>query len=314
MSLASKLAKGALRISGMKCIFGSRAGMQFFIKHLRPKTERCPPRRMYARYHIDHEQRSGRPVYSLRPAGRQLTAKHVLYLHGGGYVNVIVPPHWHFLDRLMASTGCSVTVPLYGLAPEHTYDEAFRLLLDVYRHMLETTPAADIIFMGDSSGGGLALAFAQMLRDEGLPQPGGVVMLSPWVDLTGSNPDIATVAKRDPMLAEAGAREAARMWSGGTDLRNPLLSPIYGALAGLPPLCVLIGTDDVLMPDCRRLRDLAEQQGQVIRYCEYEGMFHTWMLLPLPESADALRQIAAFVNDPFATAEAGACCESATEH
>lgn len=298
MSLASKLTKSALRVSGLKHIFGSTAGMRFFVKYLRPRQERRPPEKLRARYVIGGYEQVGRPVHTLRSRRAAQSAKHVLYLHGGGYVNVIVPPHWSFLDRLMKTTGCQVTVPLYGLAPEYTYEAAFELLEQVYRKMLEDTAPENIVFMGDSSGGGLALAFAQTLLEGDLPQPGAIVMLSPWLDLTGSNPAIAEVIKRDPMLAEAGAREAARMWAGGADLHTPRLSPIYGPLQGLAPLCVLIGTDDVLMPDCRRLRDLAQAQGQPLRHLEYKAMFHTWMLLPLPESEDALRKIAAFLEEP----------------
>ncbi|MFJ1256964.1 alpha/beta hydrolase fold domain-containing protein [Cupriavidus sp. CuC1] len=137
--------------------------------------------------------------------------------------------------------------------------------------------------MGDSAGGGMALALAQVARDTGRALPGRLVLLSPFLDATGSNPAIDALEPLDPMLSKLGGIECGRVYAGGDPVTLPQVSPIYGSLRGLPPVTLFIGTHDVLLPDCRTYRALAEQQGLPLRYYEYEGMFHVWMLLPMPE-------------------------------
>jgi monoterpene epsilon-lactone hydrolase len=295
MSWSSRFMKSLLWMSGLKRLFGHEKSMRHFVDHVRPTHEPKPSLKVRALCHVNQYELGGRPVYHLQPKEGK-AVKHVLYLHGGAYVGVIVRLHWDFLARLVQAEPCQVTVPLYGLAPEHKFDEGFRLLKQVYKKLLQENRAEDIIFMGDSAGGGMSLAFAQLLLDEGLPQPGGVVMLSPWLDITSSNPAIAEVEKRDPVLAIEGAKEAAEMWAGGADMSQPLLSPINGPIKGLAPMCLLIGTDDVLLPDCRLWRDKARAEGQPMRYLEYDSMFHTWMLVPLPESNRAVQDIVDFIQ------------------
>lgn len=296
MSMQSAIVKAAIRASCLKWIFGTELGVRNLVYHSAIKKEALPPRDLTARYRVKTCQFGDRPVYHVEPHNHA-PFQHVFYLHGGAYVAPIVRLHWNFLSRLMCSLPCQLTVPLYGLAPKYTCEEAFVFLANAYRKLLENNAAQNIVFMGDSSGGGLALAFAQMLRDVGLPQPGGVVMLSPWLDLTVSHPQTAEIEKRDPLLAIRGAREAGKIWAGGSDPRIPQLSPINGSLEGLPPLCLLTGTDDILLPDARALRDKAHVENHPLCYREYPSMFHAWMLLGwLPESRQALRDITEFMD------------------
>lgn len=296
MSIRSALAKTLIRASCLKWIFGSELGVRNLVYHSPAKKEALPPRGLTARYRVATYEIEDRPVYQVQPRDH-LPVQHVFYLHGGAYVAPIVRLHWNFLSRLMRNLPCQLTVPLYGLAPRYTYKDAFIFLTKVYRNLLEKNSPQNIIFMGDSSGGGLVLAFAQALRDIRLPQPGSIVMLSPWLDITASHPEMTGIEKRDPILAIRGAQEAGRIWAGGADPRIPQLSPINGSLRGLAPLCLLTGTDDILLPDARVLRDKAAVERHPLCYLEYPSMFHAWMLLgSLPESKKALQDIVDYVR------------------
>lgn len=223
-------------------------------------------------------------------------AKAVLYVHGGSYISEISPWHWVLISR-MADAGCRVEVPIYGLAPEYTHREAFGFLHTVYRELLEHVEPGRTVFAGDSAGAGLALALAQTLPGEGLPQPARLVLVSPWADLTMSNPDIAEVERRDPWLSPVGLREAAKAWAGGDDLSDPRLSPVNGTLSGLPPLDLYIGTRDVFLPDTRRLRDLVVAAGGEVLLHEEVDAFHVYPLVPVPEGSRARAAIIGTVQD-----------------
>lgn len=296
MSIESEWARLLLRLSDVKWSFSSEFAMQHFVKHRRPEKERAPRGFLSSKATAKLQRVEGFPVYQVHRRDQSPT-KHVLFLHGGAYVSPMKGIHWSFIDRLMAAEPCKVTVPLYGLAPNYDYRDAYRLLHAVYKNLLKTHAVEDIVVIGDSSGGGLGLGFAQTLRDNRLPQPGALVLMSPWLDIRLKNPAVADVEPRDPILAAPGNREAGRMWAAGADPAQPMLSPINGSLEGLAPICVMIGSNDILMPDARLLRDKARAEGHPLQYFEYDSMFHIWMLSPIPEGRQALRDIVGFIKD-----------------
>lgn len=140
------------------------------------------------------------------------------------------------------------------------------------------------------------LALAQHLHEGGLPQPGNVVLLSPWLDATLSNPEIAAVDKIDPFMGVEGLKYAGAEYTRNVDPKSYLASPVYGSCRDLAPVTVFIGTRDVFLPDCRKLRERAAAEGVEIDYREYEGMVHDWMLGPLPEAKQVLNEIVAMLG------------------
>ena len=230
------------------------------------------------------------PVFRVR--SRQTTGdrRTILYLHGGGYVHEIMRLHWKLVVRLADEFDCSVVVPLYPLAPAATYREVFPTLLQIYE---EVTRRGEVILMGDSAGGGMALALLLLAKERGLPQPRHVVAFSPWLDVTMSNPAIRELEKIDPFLAAPGNIACGEMYAGGDDRTNPLISPIYGDLRGVSSeVTIFIGTRELLLPDARRFRDLATAAGVRLNYREYDGMFHVWLALPyLRESKRAFEEL-----------------------
>jgi epsilon-lactone hydrolase len=217
--------------------------------------------------------------------------KHIIYLHGGAYVNSFAPQHWDFMSKLVDMLGCTVTAPNYPHAPEHNVHDVFALLLPLYNELAAVAGSSNITIMGDSSGGGISLALAQRLREDGHSQPGHVVLLSPWLDATLSNPEIAEFDKIDPFLGVEGLKYAGEVYVRDVDPKSYLVSPVYGSLRDLAPVTLFIGTRDILYPDCRKLRDKAAAEGARLNYREYDQMVHNWMLGPMPEAKHAIKEI-----------------------
>lgn len=252
-----------------------------------PKGSGEPPRGLRRRHEVSSRRVGGFPVHTVAPRGRPPEWSAV-WLHGGAYIGAIAPQHWALVSRL-ADAGVRVEVPIYGLAPQHTYREAYPFVTAVYRDLLAEVDPSAVTLAGDSAGGGLALGLAQMLDEAGLPQPRRLVLLSPWLDLTISNPAVARV--RDPWLSPAGLVEAGRAWAGGDDPTDPRLSPLNGRLTGLAPTHVYVGTREIVHPDALLLRDRAVAEGAPLELTVCEGAVHDYPILPVPEGRAAARTI-----------------------
>lgn len=254
-----------------------------------------PPRSLQAHLDVEEQRSQGRSVYFLRRKDKTGN-RHIFYLHGGAYVHSISRLHWGFIEKISKATGCSVVVPAYPLAPVHTFVDAFRMVEPLYRDIMAQVGTDDMILMGDSAGGGFALALAQKLKAEGVNAAKHIILLSPWLDAALDDEAIAELEPKDPILGVEPLRRAAKAYAGGTQLSDYLLSPIKGDLQGLGKVSLFIGTNDVLLADARKLKALAQAQGISINYFEYEGMLHDWLLFNLPESTMAIRQIAGLIN------------------
>lgn len=291
-SIESKLFYLLLRLINKKKFLD----MQFAFGKFDFNNSRLPPKRTEKVCNVSTYTANGRNVFVLSPKSGKAT-QHILYLHGGAYVQNFVKQHWKFLSNLVASTDSVITAPDYPLAPKHTFIDAFQMVITVYREMAPNVGSHNIVIMGDSAGGGFSLSLCQRLKDENLPQPRRIILLSPWLDLTLSNPDVRSIDSRDPFLGISGLRKAARAYAGGYDLNDYRLSPINGSLEGLAPISIFIGSNDILVADARKLRMIAKQRGIEIDYHEYSGMVHVWMLLYFPESRHAQEKIEQLIVD-----------------
>jgi len=215
----------------------------------------------------------------------------VIYIPGGAYVGAILGVHWRMLATLIRTTGATFVVTLYGLAPEHTAVDAYALLDAVYAEV-DAAQAGPLFLAGDSAGGALALGMAQRLRDAGAPPPTGVILISPWLDATMANPDVPALAGRDPMLGAAGLIEAGKMWAGELDPRSPLVSPLFGDLANLPPVVTYQGGRDLFAPDAKVLtRRIVSAGGTALLYF-FPTAFHVFPAAPwTPEARRALKSM-----------------------
>lgn len=240
---------------------------------------------------------NGRNVFTLKPRNNNDTGKHILYLHGGAYVQQFNRFHWDFLAELVKRTNCTITTPDYPLAPASTYKESFEMIGALYNQLFEAVDPDDIILMGDSAGGGIALALAQKMKHEKANQPGQVILLCPWLDITLTNPDIKDIDPSDPFLGKESLQQAGKLYAGDTDPNHYLLSPINGPLNGLGKVSVFVGTNEILVADARKLRSLAKSRGVDLNYYEYANMIHGWMFLNFPESRRAKQQIIDLIQE-----------------
>lgn len=255
-----------------------------------------PPKAFLKKYIIERRTINHRNVFTLRPKHHS-TDKYILYLHGGAYVQNFVRQHWTFIGLLIDTLHCTVIAPDYPLAPKHSFKDAYSMVVELYKELLHEVHPSNLILMGDSAGGGFALALAQFLFTECIPQPSQIFLLSPWLDVTLQNPEIAVIDAQDPFLGIDGLRKAGLAYSGNSDPHHFMLSPINGSMEGLGKIYLFIGTRDILVADSRRLKLAMERKGISLHYSEYEDMIHVWMLLSFPESKNAQHEIIRLIKD-----------------
>ena len=242
------------------------------------------PKNMAFSVPVEEAVRDGLQRFTLNGGG---SGPLVLYLHGGAYVNGFNAHQWRFMDRLARQTGCTVVAPAYHLAPWADYARAYDDLTALYRTLLAEYPGRRLILMGDSAGGGLALGFAEALAANGDPLPERLVLFSPWVDVSMDNPDIADYLPVEPMLHFDLVKVHGRYWAGDADTRFWQVSPLFGDMAGLPPVTMTCGTRELLYPDILLARDRLAEAGVDVTLRVGRGLNHDWPLMEIPE-ADAI--------------------------
>ncbi len=214
-------------------------------------------------------------------------AQTVFYFHGGAYINQPNAQQTTMAAHTAKETGAEVILMVYPKEPVYTCTDAYDLCLSYYRTFLRENDCGKIVFMGDSAGGGLALGLAEVLRDEGDTCPEELILISPWTDLTMSNEELKDYVDLDPMLGIDGLRRMGEVWAGDLPVTDPRVSPIFGELAGLPPVTLTTGTWEVLYPDTMRLAEKLEVAGVPCRLIIGERMIHCYPICPIPEAKAA---------------------------
>ncbi len=231
----------------------------------------------------------------------------IWYFPGGAYIDQPAESHWTFLNKLAEDTGAAIFVPIYPKLPDHGAATAYDAVTSAYPDYMTGAEYGQLIFMGDSAGGGMALSLAMQLRDAGQKTPDKLILLSPWVDVTMEDPDIPVYEKRDPILNSDRLRQLGALWAadGGYSTTDPIISPLYGDLSCLGRITLFTTTGETLYPDIMRLCDaLAKTDTPYETYIPEEMMFHIWPLfgwMDIPECQEAYDAILAAVNDRSAT-------------
>lgn len=242
------------------------------------------------------------------PSGAAI-APVILYFHGGGYVQGSSVSHRHLTSRLALAANARVLSADYALAPEAPFPAAVEDGLKAYRWLLASgvEPQA-IAFGGDSAGGGLTVATLIAARDEGLPMPAAAIAISPWTDLTCDTETYATRAAADPMIDQAGIKSIAAAYLNGADARNPLASPNFGDLSGLPPMLIHVGSDEVLLGDAIALHQRARACGVAAEIEEWDGMIHVWHAFyqMLPQGERAIERLGDYLSARWRAMQAAA--------
>jgi acetyl esterase/lipase len=232
----------------------------------------------------------------LPPSGKK--NKVIFFVHGGGYVSGSCSDHRIHVAKFVKGTGIGALLYEYRLAPEHPYPAALDDSIKAYRWLLaQGVSSEDIVFAGDSAGGGLCLALLLTLKDRGISLPAAVVALSPWTDLSCSGQSLIFNAKK--CLAPEGTATAfSKHYAGDNDPRLPWISPLYGDLRGLPPLLLYAGGDETLLTDSTRFAEKARIAGVDITLHVEKGMFHCYPVCAglFPEATRAMKEICLFLK------------------
>lgn len=254
-------------------------------------------RRLNQGLSISSVNAAGAPCAWFEPA-KPSAPPTIFYLHGGGYASGTLLNYRDMLGRFAREYALRALYVDYRLAPRHVFPAAVHDALAAYRWLLQSgADPKHVVFAGDSAGGGLALATLLAARDAGLPLPSGAALLSPWTDLEGTGETLISRKRVDPMLNTPKVKPSGRLYLGDADPRDPLASPLYADLRGLPPLLIHVGDAEILLDDSRRLAERAQAAGVDVTLRVWPGMFHVFPIFPslIPEARKACDEMAAFI-------------------
>ena len=245
-------------------------------------------------------------IRSPGPAGETIVprgatpSRALLYFHGGGFFFGSLQSHRHLVSRLAVAAGVTAVSINYRLAPEHPFPAALEDALGAYRWLLaQGFPARGIVLGGDSAGGNLAAAAVLKIRDEKLPTPGGLFLVSAWLDLTLSGESYEVRAAQDPILSRESMREVTQLYLGQIDHGSPYASPVNGDLAGFPPLMIQVGADEVLLSESLAFAQKAALHGVDVRLHVWPEMIHAWPLFhsALPQGTRAIAEAGLWLRE-----------------
>lgn len=235
----------------------------------------------------------GMPVYFVNEGHGDAV---ILYLHGGYYVNQASRMQLIAMRRLLDATDVAMVMPVYPLAPYHSCADSFDAMVRLYARLAEAYPDKRMILLGDSAGGGYALAVAQTLAAEGHRCPDRLILLSPWVDVTMTNGQIDYYRYEDPLLTKTMSIRSGLYWAGEWDARDPRVSPLYGSMAGLGDVSVFVGTNEMFYPDVMRMYDAMREADVRVNMYVGDSLNHVYPFYPTLEGRLAMEQIAAIVR------------------
>lgn len=225
--------------------------------------------------------------------------KVVLYLHGGGYAIGSIKSHRYLMQNISRASGARTLGINYALAPENPFPAAIEDAASAYRWLLKQGfKPKNIAIAGDSAGGGLTLATLLYLRDAGDPLPAAGVGISPWTDMTCSADSYTTRLAIDPMVLGNGLQKMADFYVGDADKKNPLASPVFADMTGMPPLLIHVGGREVLYDDAITVYGNAKKAGVDVELLDEPEMFHVWHAFApmLDEAQQAVDKIGVYLR------------------
>ena len=228
--------------------------------------------------YIETRKYKERKVFIINPKEDIKTDLKILYFHGGSYVAETSEEHWNFLLDLSNKTGATIILPDYPLTPKYNYKDVFQMVEPLYKEIVNNIGTKNLVMMGDSAGGGIALALSEKLGEEDFSQPQELILLSPWIDVTMENKEIEKVEKFDDELNKESLRLAGIAYAGKDGMESYLVNPINGPLKKLKNVTIYTGTYDILNLDVHVLAKKAKNEGIEINLKEYEKAKHIWII------------------------------------
>ena len=227
---------------------------------------------------VETKQFMGRNIFIITPKSREKIETKILYFHGGSYVAEATEEHWEFIENIVNDTGATVILPDYPLTPKYNYKDVFQMVVPLYKEIIDRVDTENLILMGDSAGGGLGLALEERIGKEDLPMPSKTILISPWLDVRLTNPEIDEVQKNDTELNKETLKLAGIAYASEDGINSYLVNPIDGDLSKLKNITILTGTHDILNPDTYELKERAKNIGIEIQLKVFEGASHIWMI------------------------------------
>lgn len=248
---------------------------------------------------VEPSEMAGIEVDWLRPKDAR-EDKVLFYLHGGAYVIGSRRTHRQLVSHIAREAGVTAVIPEYRLAPENPFPAAIDDAVAVYRALLESGfKPENIVISGDSAGGGLSVATLLALRHAGDPLPAAAVLLSPFLDVTASGESATTRADQDPWFNVSDMAVVARYYCPDeTKWRDPLISPVFANVSGLPPMMIQVGNDEILLSDSTRLAEKLEAAGVDVEIEIWPDMWHVFPMFvgKMPEARRAVKKIGRYID------------------
>ncbi|GAA6822810.1 alpha/beta hydrolase [Helicobacter pylori] len=296
-SYPSFLFETMFRLSGMKKTFSSIEDAQVSLEKIKTTTK---GEYEGTSYHFNNEvvvqTIDNSSVYVVN-AQENRQQNVILYIHGGAWYQDPLKHHFEFIDLLASSMNAKVIMPIYPKVPHADYQQTFNLLMKIYKQIINTVESAhQITIMGDSAGGQISLSFAQYLKQEQLLQPSNIVLISPVLDATFSNPEAPIYEKVDPMLGIEGSKFFTELWANDLPLTDWRVSPINGDLEGLGHITIVIGTKETIYPDSLKLSQMLNRKNIKHDFIPGYNLFHIFPIFPIPERQQTIEQLKCIIG------------------
>lgn len=242
---------------------------------------------------VSYELVGGRKFYYLNKSSEEKLT--FFYFHGGGFVREFFDTQWKFLARLVKKTNGKVITPIYRLAPFGNIFEIYDYFIPYYQDYIVVHPDEKIVFIGDSAGGNIVSSIYLELIKRKIRLPDRLILISPWLDLTNSNPEIKQYIEKDPLLTFEGLLKASEYWCGSSDKKDPMFSPLYADPSLFKNTLVTYGDRELFYPDIHKFASLigGESTNKILFK---HKMNHVYSLYPIKEAKEALNVIVDFVK------------------
>lgn len=277
VSLWSRFVQFILKFTDDKKIYSNIDSTKKFINKL---SKVKPNDKAYIKTGLKKEKYNKMDVYSLNGTLDNCKEKVIVYLHGGSFVEEAITFQLKFAKNIALKSDATLIVPKYVLIPHGGIaDILYEQMIDLY----DLFKDKDVILLGDSAGGGFILSFAMFLRDNKIKLPSHVIMMSPWLDLTLTNPDLVKSEKLDCICSIEGNKYAGLLWANNYNIKDYHVSPIFGKFNDLPKMTIITGSRDVMCPECIKLSKLLDKKNIDYNYIEYKEQGHDFGAYPTKE-------------------------------
>lgn len=292
VSLKTKMLNCLFKLSGIKKVFMDKEKTIKYIEKISEKKEKYNlPQKMG----MNVETFGDMTIYCYNGNVKNNKGKVLLYIHGGSYIEEAISYQIKFAMEIAKQTNSTLIMPRYPLIPFGNYKTMYNLMNKLYVEILNN--ANSIEFLGDSAGAGFILSYAMYLRNNNKIQPENIVMMSPWLDVSLSNEELILSEKNDPMSGIIGNKYAGELWADDLDLKNYLVSPLYGDFNNLGKITIITGERDILRPDCIKLSKKLDDINIEHNYIEYKGQGHDFGAYPTKEGNMVITDIVNIINN-----------------